>query len=189
MIGVLPDEAGAAELQGCPPERVVSWEQLTDLSASGRRFLRGRLGGRDVVLYLANESAAPLLNHIVLLTAAFRPRRLEIVRHAGGVRRRVRLHHVAGALWSLAAATVAGALSLARFVAAAEIRRRQLQREGPERRHLRARLRSRSATSSTSRPTSPSPASRSAARRRTRWVCSTASPASRGGPCASPWSL
>ena len=133
MVGVLPDEAGAAELQGCPPERVVSWEQLTDLSASGRRFLRGRLGGRDVVLYVANESAAPLLNHIVLLTAVFRPRRVEIVRHADGVRRRVRLHHLAGALWSLAAATAVGALSLARFLAAAEIRRRQLQRRGGSR--------------------------------------------------------
>jgi glycosyltransferase involved in cell wall biosynthesis len=131
MIGALADDAGAALLRGCPPERVVTWEQVTDLSAFGRRFLRERVGGRDVVLYLANESAAPLLNHIVLLAAAFGPRRLEIVRHADGSRRRVRLHHVAGALWSLVAATVVSTWSLVRFLVAAESRRRQLQREGP----------------------------------------------------------
>jgi glycosyltransferase involved in cell wall biosynthesis len=130
MIGTLPDGAGAALLQGCPPESFVSWEQVKDLSVSGRRFLRERLAGRDVVLYLASESAAPLLHHIVLLTAAFRPRRLEMVRHVDGVRSRVRLHHLAGALWSVGAATLVGALSLARFLAAAAIRRRQLQRGG-----------------------------------------------------------
>jgi glycosyltransferase involved in cell wall biosynthesis len=131
MIGALPDGAGAALLQGCPPESLVSWERLTDLSVPGRQFLRGRLAGRDVVLYLASESGAPLLNHIVLLAAFFRPRRLEIVRHADGVRWRVRLHHVAGALWSLVAATVIAILSLARFLVAAAIRRRQLLRDGP----------------------------------------------------------
>ena len=131
MIGALPGGAGAAALQGCAPEHVVSWEQVTDLSASGRQLLRGRFRGRDVVLYLASESSAPLLNHIVLLTTAFRPRRLEIVRHADGVRWQVRPHHVAGALLSLVAATVACALFLARFLAAAEIRRRQLRREEP----------------------------------------------------------
>ena len=121
----------AALLQGRPPDSVVTWEEVTDLSASGRRLLRGRLTGRDVVLYLASESAAPLLHHIVLLTAAFRPRRLQILRPADDVPRRVRLRHVAGALWSLASATLAGVLSLVRFLAVAAIRRRQLRREGP----------------------------------------------------------
>ena len=132
MIGALPDGAGAAQLHGCPPERLVSWEQVTDLSAPGRQFLRGRLAGRDVVLYLASESAAPLLHHIVLLTALFRPRR---ARDRPARRRRAvagaAVASVAGALWSLAAATLAGALSLVRFLAAAAIRRRQLQREEP----------------------------------------------------------
>jgi glycosyltransferase involved in cell wall biosynthesis len=135
LVGTLGDAIDPVEVLGCAKESVlVPWDQLTDLTPAGRRFLRQRLTRQHVVLYVANDDATPLLNHVVLLTSCFRPACLQIFRasdrslSAVGTRRRWL------ALWSLLVASATALVSLAQFIVVAHVRRRALRRETPDER-------------------------------------------------------